>query len=469
MQELRLKEELAGRRVEAAEAQIETTSSPAPRQRTLRGESTVVGKGLFTGHAVRARLRPAEPDTGVVFVRVDLDDEPEVRAHIDNVIERPRRTTLQVDGAEVEMVEHCLSAMAGLGVDNVVIEIDASELPAGDGSAQMWVDAVHSAGIVEQEAPRRPIIITEPISVRQGDASVTALPNGGGPIDLLYDLDYGPDSLLGRQAHAFTLDEQSYEHSIAPARTYALYDEAMLMRQRGMFEHVSPRDMLVIGESGPIENEFRFNDEPVRHKVLDLLGDLSLVGRPIRGRIVATKSGHALNQRLAQAIADLVRGAEPAEGVVLNQRGVDPAMNIKQILRMLPHRYPMVLVDRVLEIESDRRAIGVKNVSINEPFFQGHYPASPIMPGVLIVEAMSQLAGLMLSRKLERTGKVAVLLSLEGVKLRRPVTPGDQLTLKAEAVRATSRFGDVRCKAYVEDRLVAEAQVKFMMVDAEQD
>ncbi len=469
MQELRLSEEQAGRRVEAAEAQIETTSSPAPRQRTLRDESTVVGKGLFTGQPVRVRLRPADADSGILFVRTDIDGEPEIRAHIDNVVERPRRTTLEVDGAEVEMVEHCLSAMAGLGVDNAVIELDASELPAGDGSAQMWVDAIQSAGIIEQEAPKRAIVITEPISVRQGDAAVTALPNGGGPIDLIYDLDYGPDSLLGRQAHAFTLDEESYVQSIAPARTYALYDEAIVMRQRGMFEHVSPRDMLVIGESGPIDNELRFADEPVRHKVLDLLGDLSLVGRPIRGRIVATKSGHALNQRLARAVVDLVRGAEPTEGASPMPRAVEPAMNIKQILRMLPHRYPMVLVDRVLEIEGDRRAVGVKNVSINEPFFQGHYPASPIMPGVLIVEAMSQLAGLMLSRKLERTGKVAVLLSLEGVKLRRPVIPGDQLLLKAEAVRATSRFGDVRCSAYVGDRLVSEAQVKFMMLDAEQD
>ena len=202
----------------------------------------------------------------------------------------------------------------------------------------------------------------------------------------------------------------------------------------------------------------------MRHKLLDLIGDLALVGRPINARILASKSGHSLNQRLARELVELGRRGEESD-----EHLPAPAMDIRQIMRLLPHRYPMVLVDRVLEMEGDRRAVGVKNVSMNEPFFQGHYPGIPIMPGVLIVEAMSQLSGLMLSQKLDRTGKVAVLLSLDKVKLRRPVVPGDQLVIEAEAIRASSRFGDVQCRSYVSGKLVAEARVRFMMVDAEQD
>ena len=221
--------------------------------------------------------------------------------------------------------------------------------------------------------------------------------------------------------------------------------------------------MLVIGKEGPIDNELRFEDEPVRHKLLDLIGDLALTGRAIQGRILAVRSGHALNHALARKLLDLDSNRHRGNGHAM----AAPAMDINRILTLLPHRYPMILVDRVLEIEADQRAVGVKNVTINEPFFQGHYPVRPIMPGVLIVEAMCQLAGLMLSQKLERTGKIAMLLSLENVKLRKAVTPGDQLILEAEAVKANSRYGETRCSAFVGGEIAAEARVKFLMVDAE--
>jgi UDP-3-O-[3-hydroxymyristoyl] N-acetylglucosamine deacetylase/3-hydroxyacyl-[acyl-carrier-protein] dehydratase len=231
-----------------------------------------------------------------------------------------------------------------------------------------------------------------------------------------------------------------------------------------MCRHLTPHDVLVIGENGPIDNEYRFEDEPVRHKIVDLLGDLYLVGCQIYGRVLAHKSGHTLNQRLCSRIVAQVEAAHRREAVTGGRR-----MTNRAIQRVLPHRYPMLLVDRVVEIDGNRKAIGIKNVTINEPFFQGHYPGTPIMPGVLIVEAMAQLGGLLMSQKLEHTGKIAVLMSLDKVKLRQQVIPGDQLVLEAEAVQAKPRTGTVKCQAFVGNKVAAEAIIRFMMVDAEQE
>ncbi|HBS28380.1 MAG TPA: 3-hydroxyacyl-[acyl-carrier-protein] dehydratase FabZ [Phycisphaerales bacterium] len=431
-------------------------------QHTLAAPATVTGRGLFSGGPATLTLRPEAPGRGIRFRRTDLPAQPDIPALIDRLTHRPRRTALQEGDASVETVEHVLSALAGLGVDNALIELDAPEVPAGDGSAQPFTDAIQRAGVQEQDAPRSAFIVDEPIMLREGDAMISALPSEAAGTEILYALDFGPRSPIPRQVHSFTVAPTAYLEQIAPARTFSTREEAEALWQRGMFKHLSPREMLVVGDAGPIDNAYRFEGEPVRHKVLDLLGDLSLVGVPVRGRIVAVRSGHALNHRLAREVFSLIHpdGLPPAPAA--------PAMDIRAIMRMLPHRYPMILVDRVLEMDADRRAVGVKNVSINEPFFQGHYPTTPIMPGVLIIEAMSQLAGLMLSRKLERTGKIAVLLTLDEVKLRRPVVPGDQLVMEAESLRSTTRMGDVQCRAFVAGELAAEARIKFMMVDAEQ-
>lgn len=443
----------------------------ATMQHTLKAPAGVSGMGLFTGQAASIIIKPADAGSGIRFRRTDLPGVPEIPALVDFVVDRPRRTTLQAapgatngngSPATIECVEHLLSALAGLGVDNALIEVAGPEIPACDGSALAFVDAIRSAGMVEQTAPRIPLVITEPVTVRDGEAMVAAFPSESGETELMYVLDHGPSSPLPRQIHTFTLSPGVYIEQIAPARTFSLLAEAKAAWEGGLFRHLTPKDMLVIGDQGPIENAYRFDGEPVKHKLLDLLGDLSLAGRPILGRIVAVRSGHALNQRMARA---LLEQARPAAHAVTERP--KPAMDIRSILRLLPHRYPMILVDRVLEIESDKRAVGVKNVSINEPFFQGHYPGSPIMPGVLIVEAMCQLAGLMLSHKLERTGKVAVLLSLDKVKLRKAVTPGDQLVMETETVKSTNRSGEVQARSYVSGELVAEALVKFLMVDAE--
>jgi UDP-3-O-[3-hydroxymyristoyl] N-acetylglucosamine deacetylase / 3-hydroxyacyl-[acyl-carrier-protein] dehydratase len=258
------------------------------------------------------------------------------------------------------------------------------------------------------------------------------------------------------------LGDDDFVSQLAPARTFVFEHEAQELRNRGLGKHLTPKDLLVISPSGPIDNQFRFPDECARHKVLDLIGDLYLVGRPIRGRLVAHKSGHELNHLLARRLIEQ-HETYSRESLVSREAAID----IRKIQRILPHRYPMLLVDRVVELVGDQKAVGIKNVTFNDIFFQGHYPGTPIMPGVLIVEALAQLGGILLSQKLEHTGKLAVLLSMDKVKMRHPVVPGDQLILEAVAVRVKSRTGHVRCKAFVQEKLAAEADIKFMLVDSE--
>jgi UDP-3-O-[3-hydroxymyristoyl] N-acetylglucosamine deacetylase/3-hydroxyacyl-[acyl-carrier-protein] dehydratase len=437
----------------------------AGKQHTLAAPVTLRGRGLLLGEDATCTILPAPPNHGIIFERVDLNPPVQIPASVRNVTHRARRTTLKVGTAVIETVEHCMSALAGLRIDNALIKLDGPELPCGDGSAHPYAELFHDAGIEEQDAPRRVYRVTEPIVVQDGEAMLAALPHDGDQFAVLFDLDYGRHgNRIKRQTQSFVLDHGDYRTEISPARTFSLQEEAEALWERGMCRHLTPTDVLVIGQDGPIDNAYRFENEPVRHKIVDLLGDLYLVGCEVLARFVAYKSGHALNHRMGMRILEQMEANRRRDALL---RGRE--MDVRQIQRILPHRYPMLLVDRVVEIEDDRKAIGVKNVSMNEPFFQGHYPGTPIMPGVLIVEAMAQLGGLLLSQKLEHTGKIAVLLSLDRVKLRKPVTPGDQLILEAEAVRAGARTGNVRCRAFVGIALAAEAQIKFMMVDAEQD
>ncbi|MBI1370919.1 MAG: UDP-3-O-[3-hydroxymyristoyl] N-acetylglucosamine deacetylase [Planctomycetes bacterium] len=443
-------------------------NSVIENQRTIERTSTVEGPGLFMGEKATVRFKPAPVDHGIVFIRTDVSDGGEpvrIPALVSNVTKRARRTALRRGAAAIETTEHCLSAIAGLGIDNLIVEVVGPELPGLDGSAEPYVKALNEAGVIEQTSLRRVLTITEPIVCEDGDSMIAALPADKPSLQVIYDLDYGSKNPIGKQLYAFNSDNGDYVHNIAPARTFVLEAEAKALQQAGLGKHLTPDTLLVIGANGPIgNNKFRFDDEPVRHKIVDVIGDLALVGCPIRGRIVAYKSGHALNQQLARKLLKL-RQAQHHSSLLTGEGLID----VRRIQRILPHRYPMLLVDRVLEIEGDRRAVGVKNVSINEAFFQGHYPGTPIMPGVLIVEAMAQLSGVLLSQKLEHTGRLAVLLSMDKVKLRRPVTPGDQLVIEAETVRVKSRTGHTRCRAYVGPHLAAEAQIKFMLVDAEQE
>lgn len=432
------------------------------QQQTIARTVELSGRGLFTGEQVTVRFKPAPPDTGIVFVRGDGPAAARIRAHISNVTKRARRTSLRNGTLAVETVEHCLAAAYGMGIDNAEIELDGGEIPGGDGSASSFVDAIKEAGIQAQEAVRKPLIIKETLRVSEGDAELIAVPTQSEGLEILYDLDYGPDERLPRQIHAVHLSEETFCDEIAWARTFLFEEEARQFQAAGLGTHLTHADIIVIGPEGVVNNEFRSPNECVRHKILDLIGDLCLAGRPLRGKIIARKSGHALNHELVRRLLQSIEHQERRERLRRT-----PEIDARQLHRILPHRYPFLLVDRVVEIEGDRRAVGIKNVSMNEPYFQGHYPAQPIMPGVLIIEAMAQLAGILLSQKLEHTGKVAVLLSMDNVKFRRPVLPGDQLVLEVETLRVKARTGHVRCRALVDDELVSHAEIKFMMVDAE--
>jgi len=429
-------------------------------QRTIKTEAKLSGKGLFGGKDTKVVFRPAPPNTGIVFVRTDTPEPVRIRAIAPNLAERSRRTTLKRGSESVETVEHCLAAANALEIDNLIIEINGMEMPAPDCSCAEYYRVLKESGVVEQDQQQPVFVIKEPISITAGEASIYALPYSGDGLNITYDLDYGGHTGIKREIFSYRVTPESFEKNIAPARTFLLEAEAKQFQARGIGTHLSPRDILVINSDGPIKNTFRFPNECVRHKIADLIGDLALVGRPVRGRIVAYKSGHALNQQLVRKLYEAAQRQDR-----IKKLGTDAVLDIRQIAKILPHRYPFLLVDKVVEIEGDRRIKGIKNVSFNEQFFQGHFPGTPIMPGVLIVEAMAQVSGLLFAQKLEHTGKLAVLLSMDNVKLRKAVVPGDQLVLIAETIRLGKRGAQCRCKAMVDEAIVAEAQIKFMLVD----
>jgi UDP-3-O-[3-hydroxymyristoyl] N-acetylglucosamine deacetylase/3-hydroxyacyl-[acyl-carrier-protein] dehydratase len=435
----------------------------ALQQKTISREVSLSGAGLFSGEPVTLTFGPAEPETGITFIREQDGKTAVIPARIENVLRLPRRTCLKNGTLRVETIEHCMAALSGMGIDNATVRVSGGtigELPGGDGSSQLFVDALIEAGTVAQSVTLEPMIIREAVTVSDGERSIAALPGPTDRLELVYEFDGAAP--VGRQIFSFHVGADDFVTQLAPARTFTWEAEAREAQARGIGKHLTPKDVLVIAEDGPIDNAFRFPNECARHKALDVLGDLYLLGRPLRGRIVAYKSGHTLNHLLARR---LLERHERTARQNLVQR--DAVLDIRRIQRILPHRYPMLLVDRVLEIQGDQKAIGIKNVTFNDIFFQGHYPGTPIMPGVLIVEALAQLGGILLSQKLEHTGKLAVLLSMDKVKMRQPVTPGDQLLLEAVTVRVKSRTGHVRCKAFVGDKLAAEADIKFMLVDAE--
>lgn len=430
-------------------------------QQTIDNPAEVRGHGLFTGEEVVVRFKPAPADSGILFIRTDSSIPTRIKAHVSNVTKRARRTAIRNGTLAIETVEHCLAALHGLGIDNLEVELHGGELPGGDGSSLFFVEALQKAGISEQGVARRPLVIHEMVRVTDGDAELIAVPTDTDDLNIVYDLDYGPEGKLERQIFAARVS-QDFTTEIAPARTFLFEEEAKQFQAAGLGKHLTYNDVVVIGPEGVIGNAFRYPNECVRHKILDLIGDLYLAGRPILGKILARKSGHALNHELVRKLLEAIDRFERRQRL-----GSATAFDANHLRKILPHRYPFLLIDRVVEIDGDRRATGIKNVSINEPFFQGHYPQMPIMPGVLILEAMAQLGGILLSQKLEHTGKVAVLLSMDEVKFRRPVVPGDQLVLTAETIKVKSRTGHVRCRALVNDHSVAQAEIKFMMVDAE--
>lgn len=428
-------------------------------QRTLAKKAGLSGVSFLSGLDVSLRFTPGEPDTGVVFVRTDLGDGVDVPATISHVVSRQRRTAIERDGATIEMVEHIMAALLGLRIDNCRVEINGPETPGCDGSSQAFVEALQFAGTVEQAAHRQAMVIEKPVTVREGRATLTAHPGETKELVVTYTLDYGPQTAIGRQSLFMEVTPDSFVTELGPSRTFLLEAEAETLRQSGIGARTTTSDLLIFGPDGPIGNALRYPDECVRHKMLDLVGDLALFGHDLVGHVVAHRSGHSLNAELVRKLAGSLEKTKVQKA--------EHSLDIGAIMKILPHRYPFLLVDRVLSLEPSKRIVAIKNVTVNEPFFQGHWPGRPIMPGVMIVEALAQAAGVMLSDRVDSNESVAVIAAINHVKIRRPVTPGDQLRLEVEAVKLRDRCFDVQGIAKVDGHRVAEAAIKFMVLPAE--
>ncbi|NUN48281.1 MAG: UDP-3-O-[3-hydroxymyristoyl] N-acetylglucosamine deacetylase [Candidatus Brocadiae bacterium] len=432
-------------------------------QRTISRPAEIEGIGLFSGERTRLRISPAPVDAGVTFTRLDLPGRPRIPVNANTATIRPRRTAIQKDGAEVETVEHLLAAMGGLSIDNLEVEVNGAEIPGGDGSSAPFVDALTSAGIVEQDKPKPVYQLREAIHVRDGEQSIVAMPSSEG-LTVSYTLNH-ENLPFHAQHYTLSVNPESFAQEIAPARTWCLSSEVDELLRQGFGKGCTTQNTLVVNPHGDVrENTLRFPDELVRHKILDIVGDLYLAGSHLRAHIVAVRSGHSVNHRLVQEIHRQMQGLSP-----LPKKPAGTMLDVREILKILPHRFPFLLIDKVLELDSYRRAVGIKNVTYNEPFFQGHFPQQPIMPGVLQIEAMAQLAGALLMRKAENQNKLAVLLSIDACKLRKTVVPGDQLRIEAEALKIKARTAHVYTKCTVDGQMVSEAQMKFMIVESDDE
>ncbi len=425
-----------------------------PRQQTIAGPLEIDGVGLHKGERVRLRLLPAEVNTGIRFRRTDLEGSPDIAAVAANVAATDRGTTLASGAAKVHTVEHLLSAAVGAGVDNLIVELDASEPPAGDGSARIFLEAFEAVGVREQDAPVKLIEVSDTFSVQEGDSRYVVTPAVA--FEVATTLEY-EHPLIGRQFGSFRIEPDVYRREVAPARTYGFEHEVEALRARGLAIGGTLENAVVLTEQGLAEGvALRFPDEFVRHKVLDLVGDLALLGARLAGQIVAQRPSHRGNVALAQEILSR------AEKKALAR----PILDVEQIMQYLPHRYPFLLVDRVVGYEEGKRIVGLKNVTINEPFFVGHFPGRPTMPGVLIIEAMAQVGGLLLMDSIENPeDKIVYFMTLDNVKWRRPVIPGDQIRFEVEVVQIRGRTARMKGVGTVDGQVVAEADMMARVVD----
>lgn len=435
-------------------------------QKTIKNEIKLQGIGLNTGNKVRLKFKPSPPNSGINFVRVDLEKKPIINAELANVVDMsksPHHTSLGSPDILIQTVEHIMAALTGLRIDNIVIEIDSDELPAMDGSSLPFAEALKQAGVVEQDAPRRHFLIREPIWAESDSAYIAVLPSN--ELRISYTLNYDNSSIKSEYLN-LVLTPQVFEKEIAPSRTFCLQKEVDELLSIGLGKGANYENTLVVSESGVIKNKLRFEDEFARHKILDLLGDLSLLGFSIKGHIIAVRSGHNLNIKLIQKIKH--KREKWLEGSMRSIEEVKVAggeLDINVIKRILPHRYPFLLVDRIIMMDS-RHVVGIKNVTANEEFFLGHFPGRPIMPGVLIVEAMAQAAGVLMLSRDENFGKIAYFIGIDGVRFRKTVVPGDQLVIEVEIIKFKSRTGQARAEAKVDGKLVCEAELMFSLVEA---
>ncbi len=442
------------------------------KQKTLKEPVSFSGIGLHTGSTTTITFKPAPVNTGIKFIRVDQPNSGEIAADIKNLIDVKRGTNIGLGNVKVHTVEHILSALSGLGIDNIYIEINANEPPVGDGSALPFIQTLQKTSMVEQDAPRKYYELKEPVYYVHEDTSIIALPAADFKVSLTMVYNH---PLVKSQHASFTVTPETFIKELAPARTFCFDFEIETLKKQGLAKGGNLTNAVVIGEKD-IHNELRFPDEFVRHKILDLIGDFYLLGQPLKAHIIAVKCGHPSNVAFVQKLRELKAKEasptlkEPKGAAQKNDRYADldldkPLMDINEVQKVLPHRPPFLLVDKILKIEEDKKAIGLKNVTINEDFFRGHFPGHPVMPGVLLIESMAQVAGVLLLKKSENAGKLAYFMTIDKVKFRQTVVPGDTIFFEAELLKVKSKTGIVSGKAYINSKLVAEAEFMFTLVD----
>ncbi len=435
------------------------------KQRTIRREASVSGKALHTGEQVTLTLKPAPENAGYTFRRVDLFGKPEIKADISFVTDLVRSTTISSGHAKVHTVEHILSALNGCGVDNAIIEMDASEPPILDGSSRDFVNLIQKCEPVEQAKERKYHTISEPISVSEGNRSIIALPSETLKITCTSADDRG----IHTQHLTLEIDPEQYIAQLAAARTFTIYEDIEELLKLGKIQGGSLDSAIVIkGDKIIAKEPLRFKDEFVRHKILDILGDIALLGVPLKAHIVAVRPGHALNSKLTLAIRDQIkRGRRAAPLSRKTALAADETfLDVRRVLDMLPHRYPFVMVDRVVSIASEDELTALKNVTINEPYFQGHFPGRPVMPGVLQLEAMAQAAGILMLRHTTNENRIAFFMSCDKVKFRQAVVPGDQLEIKVKLIkRRGNKLAVAEGECLVDGKQVSSAELMFTLLE----
>lgn len=421
-------------------------------RRTLAGPASTSGVGLHTGARTTLTCLPAAPGEGVRFRRIDLPGQPVIPARLDQVEATERRTAIGQGETTIHTVEHLLAAIFALELDDVEIHLDGPEPPILDGSFEPWRQLLAVAGMREQAGEPDRYAVNGPLTVTSGDSAYVVSPSPAG-LDLTATIEWS-HPLIGRQTGQWSITPEVFAHELAGARTFGFLHEVEALRAKGLLKGGSTESAVVLDDRGVVEGALRWPDEFVRHKAGDILGDLALLGGRVQARVVATRPSHQGNIALARAIARTAGRTGPM------------SMDIGRILAVIPHRYPFLLVDRIVEIIDGRKIVGLKNVTINEPFFQGHFPGHPIMPGVLIVETMAQVGGFLLLEAVEDVAsKVVYFMSLDNVKFRRPVVPGDQLRLEVEMLQFRGKTCRMRGEAFVDGVLVCEAEMMARVVD----
>ncbi len=439
------------------------------KQRTIAEPVSYSGIGLHTGNLTTVTFKPAPADSGIVFYRTDLEHCPAIPALVDNVVDVSRGTTIGIGNAKVHTVEHAMATLAGLGIDNLTIEVDADEIPNGDGSAMPVLNTLLRAGVVDLDREKQYITVDHPVYYRKDDVTLSILPSEELRVTMTIAYDH---PTIGTQYASFTITEDTFKSELAPARTFCFLREVKMLQDAGLIQGGSLESAVVIGDDGILNDTLRFPDEFVRHKILDLLGDTYLLGFPLKGHIIGVKCGHEKNVMFSKQIQKVYASARPEcelRAYKPKIRRQAPALDVNKIMKILPHRYPFLLIDRILSFDPLKHVTGIKNVTVNEPFFQGHWPDIPVMPGVLILEAMAQVSAvLVFGENGEPNGRLAFLMGVEKARFRDPVVPGDQLVLKAEMIHYRHNACKVKTYALVDDAVAAEATMSFGLMHIEE-